>query len=165
VTILLLAAILAILSAILFAALSSRTGIQMRVAGSNPEYARSIGIRVPLYVVASLVVSNALAGGAGALLAMYQGFADVSMGQGLLMIALASMTIGERLLPESRFVYPLYVILAAVLGSIVYQILVAYAVRRGLAPTDLRLVTAVFVLAVIAVRIWQRDEEFLDPLK
>jgi putative tryptophan/tyrosine transport system permease protein len=164
-TIAVLALLLLAISTIGLIGLLSRAGTRMRVAGSNPEYARSLGISVPLYVIVGLAICNALAGGTGALLAMYQGFADVGMGQGLLILALASMTIGERLLSDKYLIYPLYVLLAAVIGSVAYQIIVAFAVGIGLAPTDLRLVTALFVLLIIGFRITRRDDEFLDILR
>jgi putative ABC transport system permease protein len=75
------------------------------------------------------------------------------------------MTIGERLVPEQRLPIPTFVVVAAIVGSLVYEILVAYAVRLGLAATDLKLVTAFFVLAVIAVRISKHDDEFLDVIR
>lgn len=139
-------------------ALSTRRGIGMRVAGSNPEYARSLGISVPLNVVAGLAITNGLAAFAGVLLTMHQGFADIGMGQGVLILALAAMTIGERLLPEKDLPFHVFVFLAAIVGSVVYQVLIAYAVRAGLAPTDLKLATAVLVLAVVALRVSRNGE-------
>lgn len=141
-------------------ALATRRGVRLRVAGSNPEYAKSLGINVPLNMVLGLAITNALAAFSGLLLTMHQGFADISMGQGVLILALAAMTIGERLLPEKRLPFHVFVFLAAVVGSIAYQVLVAYAVRAGLAPTDLKLATAILVLAVVALRV-SRDGELL----
>lgn len=164
-TIALLASIVASITVLFFAWLSGMSGIRTRIAGSNPEYARSLGISVPLRLVGGLAICNAVVGGCGATLAMYQGFVDVAMGQGVLIIALASMTIGERLLPKTYLSYPLFVICASVVGGVVYQVLVAYAIRFGLAPTDLRLVTAVLVLAVIIVRMAKPDQDTLDALR
>lgn len=152
-------AVFAILSAILILyGLSTRRGIRLRVAGSNPEYAKSLGIDVPVNIMVGLAFTNCLAAFSGALLSMHQGFADISMGQGVLILALAAMTIGERLLPEKRLPFHVFVLFAAILGSIVYQVLVAYAVRAGLAPTDLKLATAIMVLVVIALRVSRNGE-------
>jgi len=101
----------------------------------------------------------------GIILASYQGFADVSMGQGMLIIALASMTLGERLVPERRLRAPLFALCAALVGAVAYQILVAYALRLGLAATDLKLATAVFVLLVVALRLRRRDDAFAGSLQ
>lgn len=152
-TIAILGALIVVGAIVLLRLLSTRAGIHLRVAGSNPEYARSLGINVPANIVVGLAATNGLAAIAGALLAMHQGFADISMGQGTLILALAAMTIGERLLPETRLPYHVFIFFAAVVGSVTYQMLVAYAVRAGLAPTDLKLATAVLVLVVVALRV------------
>ncbi len=159
-TVLFLAIFLVIGAVLLLSALSSRQGMRLRVAGSNPEYARSLGISVPWNLVVGLAFTNGFAALSGVLLAMHQGFADVGMGLGVLILALAAMTIGERLISERAVPFHIFVVLAAILGSIFYQILVAYAVRIGLAPTDLKLVTAVLVLLVVAFRVSQDGELF-----
>jgi len=164
-TILLLASVLIVGAAVLIMAINTSWGIRLRVAGSNPNYARALGISVPAYLIVGLAITNALVAGSAAFLAMYQGFSDVGMGQGILIFALASMTIGERLVPEQRLPIPIFVVVAAIVGSLVYEILVAYAVRLGLAATDLKLVTAFFVLAVIAMRIRKHDDEFLEVIR
>lgn len=130
----------------------TRCGLRARVAGANPVYARSLGINVPLHLVAGLATTNAMAAAAGALLAMYQGFVDVGMGQGALILCLASMAIGARLVPQRKLPVHVFVVVSAVLGSVVYQLLVAFAVRLGLSPVDLKLATALLVLAVVVVR-------------
>ena len=130
----------------------TRGGLRARVAGTNPVYARSLGINVPLHLVAGLGITNAMAAAAGALLAMHQGFADVGMGQGALILCLASMAIGARLVPQRKLPAHLFVIVSAALGSVIYQVLVAFAIRLGLSPVDLKLATALLVLAVVVAR-------------
>lgn len=157
-SILMLTALIAMGSLILYAGLSSKRGIRLRVAGSNPEYARCLGISVPTYLVAGLAFSNSLAALSGILLAMFQGFTDVNMGQGILIIALAALTIGERLFPKTKVSYHLFVLIAAIGGSMLYQILVAVAISMGLAATDLKMVTAVLVLIVMAMKSSKHEE-------
>ncbi|MBL8180009.1 MAG: ABC transporter permease [Blastocatellia bacterium] len=140
----------------LFLALRTQPGLKMRVAGSNPGYARSLGIPVSRNIVLGLFITNSLSALSGVLLVMHQGFADISMGQGVLVISLAAMTIGERLLPERRMSLPTFVVFAAILGSIVYQTILALAIGAGLAATDLRLATAMFVLVVVALKLTGR---------
>jgi putative tryptophan/tyrosine transport system permease protein len=164
-TILLLASCLAVGCCILLACTKTKGGMRLRVAGSNPVYARSLGISAPAMLMTGLAIANALVAGSGALLAMYQGFSDVGMGQGILILALASMSIGERLVPERHLSIPVFVIISAALGSIVYEVLIAYALRLGLAATDLKLATAVFVLLVIALRVKNRDDGFLEAVR
>jgi putative ABC transport system permease protein len=164
-TILFLAVLATVGAAILLKGLSSLYGMRLRVAGSNPEYARSLGINSLGKLVMGLAITNGLAALSGVLLAMKQGFADVGMGQGILILALAAMTIGERLLPQKHLSMQSFVLVAAILGSILYQILVSYAVRAGLAPTDLKLATAVLVLFVIALRFSRNGELFEGGMK
>lgn len=157
-TILMLTGLIAVGGVALLWALATRRGVRLRVAGSNPEYAKSLGINVPLNMVLGLAATNALAAFSGLLLTMHQGFADISMGQGILILALAAMTIGERLLPEKHLPFHVVVFLAAIVGSVTYQVLIAHAVRAGLAPTDLKLATAIMVLAVVALRVSRNGE-------
>lgn len=159
--IMLLATLLVVGCGSLLAGLVSKQGLRMRVAGANPEYARSLGVSVPINLIAGLSITNSLAALSGVLLANRQGFSDVGMGQGVLILALASMAIGERLVPNRSFSFPVYVLLAAVVGSVVYQVVVAYAVRMGVPSTDLELLTAVLVLVVVA-RTTSQDES--EPL-
>jgi putative tryptophan/tyrosine transport system permease protein len=145
-----LAGEVAILTLALILALSSRPGLRLRLAGSNSEFAQSLGIPVSRNLVFGLAATNGLAGVSGAMLASTQGFADVGVGQGMLIIALASVGIGARLVTDTRLPLHASVVIGAVVGSILYQVLVAYAVRLGLPAIDLKLVTAVFVLFMVA---------------
>lgn len=141
---------------------STRRGLHLRVAGSNPEYAKSLGINVSTSMVLGLAITNSLAAFSGLILTMHQGFADISMGQGILILALAAMTIGERLLPEKQLPFHVFVFFAGVVGSVVYQTMVAYAVRAGLAPTDLKLATAILVLMVVAFRFSKNGDLLME---
>ncbi len=163
-TIILLVAFLILGSTLILYGLSTRHGIRLRVAGSNPDYAKALGINVPMNVIAGLAITNCLAAFSGVLLSMHQGFTDISMGQGVLILALAAMTIGERLLPEKHVPFHVFVLCAAILGSIAYQVLIAYAVRAGLAATDLKLATAIMVLLVVAFRV-SRNGDLLAEVR
>lgn len=161
-TIILLVVLIFATGALTLWGLTTRTGLRLRVAGSNPTYAKSLGINVQFNIVAGLAVTNGMAALSGVFLAMHQGFVDVGMGQGVLILALAAMTLGERLLPENQLPFHMFVFIAAVLGSVIYQVLVAYAVRAGLNPTDLKLATAVLVLAVVALRVAKDGDMFSE---
>jgi putative ABC transport system permease protein len=136
----------------------SRSGIRLRAAGSNPAFAESLGVRSGVAIVLGLAGCNALGALAGSLQADLQGFADVSGGQGVLILGLAALAIGEALVPKRRVDYYKFVILAAVVGSVVYHVLIAYAVRAGLATTDLRLATGLLVLFVVSFRLSKEDQ-------
>jgi putative ABC transport system permease protein len=141
------------LGAVLFITwLSSRSGTRIRSAGCNETLARSMGISVAVAMATGLALTNALAALSGALLATYQGFADIGMGMGTLVLAIAAMAIGKAVCPSRRLPFQVFVIVSAIIGSVVYQVIIAYAIRVGLAPTDLKLATALLVLAVIIPR-------------
>lgn len=146
-------------SLILFA-LSSQAGLRLRVAGCNPVYARTLDINVVISTMVGLAATNSLAAISGAFLSVHQGFADVGLGQGVLIFALASMSLGERLVSEKRFSVPVFIFLASVLGSIAYQILMAVAVRMGLNPIDLKLITGMLVLILVVLRTSKNDDAY-----
>jgi putative ABC transport system permease protein len=147
---LLTATLLSAVAAALF--LGSRPGVALRAAGANSVFADAVGIPRKTAIVIGLAACNAFAACSGILQADYQGFSDVSSGQGVLIVALAALAIGEAITPKRQFRFHVFVVAAAVAGSIAYHIVVACAVRAGLAPTDLRLATGILVLIVVAAR-------------
>ncbi len=132
----------------LFAFFRTHLGLAMRATGDNDQMVRALGASDSIMLTAGLALSNALVATAGALLAQYQGFADVQMGIGMLVWGLASVIIGEALVGTSRFGY---VLAGAVFGSVLFRLLVAVALRWGLDPNDLKLITAVFVFAALVL--------------
>jgi putative tryptophan/tyrosine transport system permease protein len=132
--------------ALLFAFFRTQPGTAMRATGDNPQMIRALGVSDGNMITAGLALSNALVALAGALLAQYQGFADVQMGIGMLVWGLASVIIGEALIGTGRLGH---LIAGAVLGSVLFRLLVAVALRWGLDPNDLKLITAGFVLLAL----------------
>jgi putative ABC transport system permease protein len=123
-------------------------GLAMRASGNNPQMAKALAIDVDRMFVLGLGLSNGLIALAGALSAQFQGFADIQMGIGALVTGLANLMVGEALLgrrPIGRW------IAGAVVGAVVFRLLVAGAVRAGLNMNALKLVTALFVLAVLVL--------------
>ncbi len=123
-------------------------GVALRATGENPQMVRAQGIDNQAMLVAGLMCANALVGMAGALLAQYQGFADVQMGIGMIVWGLASVIIGEALAGRTT---PGMALLGAIMGTILFRLLVAIALRWGLNPNDLKLVTAAFVFAALVL--------------
>lgn len=138
---------------LLLAFFRTQLGTAMRATGDNPQMIRALGVDDGLMITAGLAVSNALVALAGALLAQYQGFADVQMGIGMLVWGLASVIIGEALVGAGRLGH---LIAGAILGSLLFRLLVAVALRWGLDPNDLKLVTAAFVLLALVAPTWLR---------
>lgn len=128
--------------------MGTRLGLALRASGNNPHMARSVAIGVDGMVVLGLALANGLVALAGALFAQYQGFANVEMGIGAVVTGLANLMIGEALLGRrsiGRW------IAGAVVGAIVFRLLVAGAIRAGLNPNALKLLTALFVLGVLVL--------------
>jgi putative ABC transport system permease protein len=123
-------------------------GTAMRASGDNPQMIRALGVNVERYRIMGLALSNGLVAIAGALLAQYQGFADAQMGIGMVVWGLASVIIGESLTGSRSLGLAIY---GAVAGSILFRLLVAIALRWGLNPNDLKLVTALFVFAALVL--------------
>ena len=133
---------------LLYVFLRTELGTALRAAGDNEQMTRALGVDVRNMVVLGLAVSNGLVAFAGALLAQYQGFADVQMGIGMMVWGLASVIIGEALVGTNQMGL---VITGALMGSLVFRLLVAIALRAGLDPNDLKLITAIFVFAALTL--------------
>ena len=142
----LLAAVLA--GAILFVFFRTHLGTAMQAAGDNAQMIRALGVNVNTMIILGLALSNGMVALAGALLAQYQGFADVQMGIGMVVWGLASVIIGEALVGTRQLGF---IITGAVMGSVLFRLLVAIALRGGLNPNDLKLITALFVFAALVV--------------
>jgi putative tryptophan/tyrosine transport system permease protein len=120
-------------------------GLTLRATGSNPEMAKAQGINTDRMILAGMALSNGLIALAGGLFAQVNGFADISMGSGTIIFGLAAVVIGETLLSRRSLAIALW---GAILGSILYRIVVAVALNTkilGLQSQDLNLVTAVLV--------------------
>lgn len=140
-----LAAVSVIILLILWNFLTSRTGLALRATGANARMARAQGINDQTMIWLGLGLSNALVALAGALFAQFNGFADVNLGLGTIIIGLAAVIIGESLLPMRSILQALF---ACIIGSIIYRLVIAQALSInaiGLKASDLNLVTAVLV--------------------
>jgi putative ABC transport system permease protein len=153
--VLLFALLVAALSGVvLFLFMRTNMGTAMRATGDNQQMMKALGVNVNHMIVIGLGVSNGLIGLSGALLAQYQGFADVQMGIGMVVLGLASVIIGEALVGTQSLGLS---IVGAIMGSVLFRLLVAIALRWGLNPNDLKLITAVFVfIALILPQILEK---------
>jgi putative ABC transport system permease protein len=139
-------AFIALCGAALYAFFRTDLGTAMRATGDSPQMMRALGVNVGNMMVVGLALSNGLVALAGSLFAQYQGFADVQMGIGMIVLGLASIIIGEALVGPGHLGLTLA---GAVMGSILFRLLVAIALRAGLDPVDLKLITAVFVFLAL----------------
>jgi putative ABC transport system permease protein len=137
---------IAAVAVLLYVFFRTNLGTAMRATGDNDQMIRALGVNHGNMIVLGLAVSNGLVALSGALLAQYQGFADVQMGIGMLVWGLASVIIGEALVGTRQLGFALT---GAVMGSVLFRLLVAIALRWGVNPNDLKLITAIFVFAAL----------------
>jgi putative tryptophan/tyrosine transport system permease protein len=123
-------------------------GTAMRASGDNPQMIRALGVDVGNMTIAGLALANGLTGLSGALFAQYQQMADVQMGIGMVVWGLASVILGEALVSSSNLGL---VVTSTILGSLLFRLLVAAALRLGLPATNLKLATALFVFAALVL--------------
>ena len=123
-------------------------GTAIRATGCNPQMARAQGINTNVMVILGLLISNGLVALSGALVAQSNGFADVGMGTGTIVIGLASVIIGEVLFGTRSFKNWL---ISVVLGSVVYRAVIAIVMELGMPPNDLKLFTAVLVAIALSL--------------
>ncbi|MHC1729042.1 MAG: ABC transporter substrate binding protein [Syntrophobacteraceae bacterium] len=123
-------------------------GISMLATGNNPTMAAAAGVNVEKMKILGVAVANGLTGLSGGIVAQYQAFADLGMGIGTVVTGLASVIIGESVLPF-RSIYAK--ILGAIVGSVIFRLMIALALSAGVNPTDLKLLTALFVLGALVL--------------
>jgi putative tryptophan/tyrosine transport system permease protein len=140
--------VVALTGTLLYLFLRTNLGMAMRATGDNVQMIRALGVNDANMIVFGVAISNGFVALSGALLAQYQGFADVGMGIGMVVWGLASVIIGEALVGTNQLGTT---IIGAVMGSVLFRLLVAVALRWGLSPNDLKLITAVFVFCALIV--------------
>lgn len=123
-------------------------GAAIRATGFNPQMIRAQGVDTNVMLLLGLFFSNALVAVAGSLVAQSNGFADVGMGVGTIVIGLASVIIGEVLFGTRSFKNSL---ISVILGSIVYRLVIAIVLQMGMPPNDLKLFTAVLVAIALSL--------------
>lgn len=134
-------------------------GLDLRATGDNSTMIRSFGANTDSTTIVGLALSNALVAVAGAMIAQYQGFADVGMGTGMIVTGLASVIVGEVLFGSADI---LRATVAVIGGSVVYRLVIALALRAGLQPSDMKLITALIVIIALVFptvfkKVWKKN--------
>ena len=143
------AAIITVLVAILLVLfLKTRLGLSIRATGDNPDMVRASSINTSFTITVGLCIANACTALSGALLAQYHKTADINLGGGMVIIGLASLIIGEAVLPKGKLWLKA---LGAILGSIIYRFIIAVALRMDLPSECLKLISAVIVALAIGL--------------
>lgn len=129
--------------------LRTQMGAAMRATGDNPRMLRALGTSTSFTLMVGMGCSNALIALSGAVFGQLQGFADAQMGIGIIVLGLASVIIGQTLVGAGAGIGLL--IVGAVMGTVLFRLLVAIALRMGLDPNNLKLITAAVVLAALVL--------------
>ncbi len=137
-----------IIAAFIYWFFGTELGMCIRATGDNPQMVRAQGVDTDSMIILGLCLSNGLIGLCGAVVAQNNGFADVGMGIGTIVIGLASVIIGEVILGADSFSSSL---MAVILGSVIYRIVIAVVLYLGMPPNDLKLFTAIIVMVALAL--------------
>ncbi len=142
--------------AVLYWFFGTEIGCCIRATGNNENMVRAQGVNTDKMKILGLVISNGLIAFAGALVTQSQGFADVNMGVGAIVIGLASIVIGEVMLNRIKnFAGKLVAIL---LGSVIYRIIIAIVLRLGMDTNDMKLLTAVVVALALSIPVFKKKK-------
>ena len=162
-TLFVVAIVIVVLIGVLYWFFGTELGCSIRSTGSNQNMSRAQGINTNFNIVLGLAVSNALVALSGALLSQYQGFADVGMGRGAIVIGLAAVIIGEAVF--SRIFHNFALKLASVsIGAIIYYIVIQLVLTLGFDANLLKLLSASVVAVFLAVPYW-KGKYFSKPVK
>ena len=154
----------AVLIGVLYWFFGTELGCSLRATGANQHMARAQGINTNVTIVLGLMVSNGLVALAGGLLSQYQGFSDINMGRGAIVIGLAAVIIGEVIFGKVFRNFALK-LTAAVIGAIIYYIVMNFVLRMGLSTDDLKLLTALVVAVFLTIPYWKGKYFTKVPVK
>ena len=129
--------------------LKTKFGFALKVLGDNENLIVSLGLNEEKYKIYGLMIANAFVAFSGAVLAQYQGFADVGMGTGIIVIGLASIIIGDTLFGKRRRLAGTTIV---IIGSILYRGVIAVTLSMGMDASDLKLITSVIVIIILWIQ-------------
>lgn len=129
--------------------LKTKFGFALKALGDNENLVISLGLNEEKYKIYGLMIANAFVAFSGAILAQYQGFADVGMGTGTIVIGLASIIIGDTLFGKSRKIAGTTIV---IIGSIIYRGVIALTLSMGMDASDLKLITSVIVILILWIQ-------------
>ncbi len=142
---------LLVISGLLAYTLRTDFGLAMRATGNSESMTRALGINNDRMKILGLAIANALTAVSGFLVAQYQGFSDINMGIGIVIVGLGSVLIGDNLI-HLFGIRPIWWKLVVIMGgSVLFQLVLALALSLGINPNMLKLITAVFVLSIVGI--------------
>jgi putative ABC transport system permease protein len=131
--------------------LKSDFGIAMRATGNSETMIRALGVNTDTMKIIGLSLANALTAMSGYLMTQIQGFADINMGIGIVIVGLGSVIIGETIITIFNISSITMMLLTVIIGAVAFQLVLAFALSFGINPNLLKLVTAVFVLLIVGL--------------
>ena len=129
--------------------LKTKFGFALKALGDNENLIVSLGLNEEKYKIYGLMIANSFVAFSGAVLAQYQGFADVGMGTGIIVIGLASIIIGDTLFGKRRKLAGTTIV---IIGSILYRGVIAVTLSMGMDASDLKLITSVIVIVILWIQ-------------
>jgi len=150
-TLLILLVFVVIITLIIGYLLKTDFGIAMRATGNSETMIRALGVNTDRMKITGLAIANALTSVSGYLITQYQGFADISMGIGIVIVGLGSVIIAEAFINWFKITSIWISLLLVISGAIIFQFVLAFTLSIGIDATLLKLVTAVFVLLIVSL--------------
>ncbi|WP_080793938.1 ABC transporter permease [Corynebacterium pacaense] len=132
--------------------LNTDLGLSLRGTGDNAPMVQSFGVSTDFTKTLTIALSNGFVGMCGALIAQYQGFADISMGIGLILVGLASVIMGQAVFGHRRVWMS---VIAVIIGAVLYRLIIFAALRVGLDPNDMKAITALLVIIALLLPRWK----------
>lgn len=129
--------------------LKTKFGFALKALGDNETLVISLGIDEKKLKIYGLMIANSFVALSGAILAQYQGFADVGMGTGTIITGLASIIIGEAIFKKRSFIS---MSMTVILGTIIYRTIIAMSLKLGMNASDLKLITSILVVGIIFLK-------------
>jgi putative ABC transport system permease protein len=146
-----LAAFIGLLFVLLGYVLKTDFGLAMRATGNSESMIRALGVNTDTMKITGLAIANALVAVSGYLITQFQGFVDINMGIGIVIVGLGSVIIGESLVHTLKIGSVWGILAMMFIGAAAFQLVLAFSLNMGVHPNMLKLVTAVFVLLIVGI--------------
>ncbi|WP_110943124.1 ABC transporter permease [Inediibacterium massiliense] len=128
--------------------LKTGLGYTLKGVGDNPQMIQSLGIEIGKIKILGMMISNGLIAFSGSMMAQYQGFTDISMGIGTLVLGIASIIIGTSIIKKTKLIQETTLV---IIGTLIYQITIYFAMNIGLTPVDLKMITSLVIIIFLAI--------------
>lgn len=135
--------------------LKTGLGYALKGVGDNPQMIKSLGVDIGKIKILGLMISNGLVAFSGSIMAQYQGFADISMGIGTLILGIASIIVGTSIIKGIKKINSTS---SVIIGTLIYQITIYFAMNIGLTPVDLKMVTSIVIIIFLVIGTMKNSE-------